>query len=40
MFFGQTPISWKLGKQHIVAYSFTEVEYKALVDGTVEVIWL
>jgi len=40
VFFGQTPISWKLGKQHIIAHSSTKVEYKALVDGTAEVIWL
>ena len=40
VFFGQTPISWKSGKQRIVARSFTEAEYKALADGIAEVIWL
>ena len=39
-FFGQTPISWKSSKQRTVARSSTEAQYKALVDGTAEVIWL
>jgi hypothetical protein len=38
VFFGQTPISWKSSKQRIFAQSSTEAEYKALVDGTTEVI--
>ena len=41
VFFSNTSISWELGaKQCTVAHSSIEVEYKALVDGTVEVLWL
>ena len=40
VFLGTTPISWKSGKQRTVACSSTEAEYKALVDGTAEVLWL
>jgi len=38
VFCGQTPISWKFGKQRTVAHSSTEAEYTALADGTAEVI--
>jgi len=40
VFFGQTAISWKSSKQHTVARSSIEAEYKALADGTAEVIRL
>jgi hypothetical protein len=36
VFLGTTPISWKYGKQRTVDRSSTEVEYKALADGTAE----
>ena len=38
IFFDQTPISWKSSKQCTVTRSSTEAEYKALADGTIEVI--
>jgi len=40
VFLGTTLISWKSGKQRTVARSSTEAEYKALVDGIIEVLWL
>jgi hypothetical protein len=33
VFFDQTPISWKSGKQRTVARSSTEAKYKTLTDG-------
>ena len=40
VYLGSTPISWKFGKQRTVARSSIEVKYKALADGTTEILWI
>lgn len=37
---GSTPISWKSRKQRTVVRSSTEAKYKALADGTAEILWI
>jgi hypothetical protein len=38
VFFGHTLVTWKSSKERTVARSSTKAEYKALADGTVELI--
>ncbi|XP_020249462.1 uncharacterized protein LOC109826854 [Asparagus officinalis] len=40
VFLGDTIISWRAKKQHVVSKSSTEVEYRAMSTATSEIIWL
>jgi hypothetical protein len=40
IFFGGNLVSWSSHKQPIVSCSSTDVEYKAIVDASVEIIWV
>lgn len=39
-FFGDSLISWHSKKQTLIDHSITEYEYHALVDTTLEILWL
>ncbi|XP_048323521.1 secreted RxLR effector protein 161-like [Ziziphus jujuba] len=40
IFLGQNLVSWSSKKQHVVACSSTESEYRSLANGAAEVLWL
>ncbi|KAA3480173.1 Copia protein [Gossypium australe] len=40
VFLGQSPISWKTKKQHVISHSSTEDEYRSMASVTCELKWL
>ncbi|KAH0720792.1 hypothetical protein KY289_006136 [Solanum tuberosum] len=40
LFFGPNPVSWSSKKQHVVARSSTEVEYKSVVNAIAKLTWV
>lgn len=40
VFLGATPVSWSAKKQHTVARSSTEVEYRAMAQTAADLVWI